>query len=169
MSNNNHDEFFAGNSDNELDSNGENQNASNVRRYNQVFNAMGQEGRNQRRRTSLQPFDDALSNHVCFVNSNIEEVSLSTLRSDDAIKSQLNFKYINVQILRIITSNQAGANVYSKKQLQISTNCLKFNRLFSCRIHSEKYCEENNELVYIMEARNQNLNLWSKNINQRDN
>ena len=67
----------------------------------------------QRRRLILQPFDDQLSNHVIFTNPRFKEISLSTLKNEDAIQNQLNFKYIDLQILRIITSSQAGANVYS--------------------------------------------------------
>ena len=43
---------------------------------------------------------------------------------------------------------------------------MKFTRLILARVSSNS--DDNSRLVYIMEARNQNTNLWSKNINQRD-
>ncbi len=122
----------------------------------------------QIRRTVLQPFDTSLSNHILFRNVNFSEVSLSTLKSDDAIQHRLNFKYIDLQILRIITSSQSGANVYSRKRVQTSSNSMRLSRIILCRVYSQLYLEDNNKLVYIMEARNQNPNLWNKNVNHRD-
>jgi hypothetical protein len=124
----------------------------------------------QRRRLILQPFDDQLSTHVIFTNPRFKEISLSTLESEDAIQNQLNFKYIDLQILRIITSSQTGANVYSsRKRNSNQQNSMKFSRLILARIHSVHFSEDNSRLVYIMEARNQNSNLWNKNVNHRDN
>ena len=62
-------------------------------------------------RREMMPFDAQLNNHVLFSGVKFTEVSLTVLKSDDAIRSRLNFKYIDLQILRIITSNQAAANV----------------------------------------------------------
>lgn len=123
----------------------------------------------QQIRSSLQPFDSQLLNHIIFRSPNFTEVSLSILKSDNAIENRLNFKYIDLQILRLITSSQAGANVYSRKRIQTSSNSMKFSRLILCRVHSQRYPEDNHQLVYVMEARNQNSNMWSKNVNHRDN
>ena len=46
---------------------------------------------------------------------------------------------------------------------------MKFSRLFLCRVYSQSYQEDNDQLVYVMESRNQNSNLWNKNIHHRDN
>ena len=127
------------------------------------------EPRVQQRRMTLQPFDDHLQNHPIFTHPNFEEVSLSVLKSEDAIRHRLNFKYIDVQLIRLITSNQCGASVYSKRRLNIvHQNSMKFTRLILARVVSSLHPDENIQLVYIMEARNQNQNLWSKNVNHRD-
>ena len=120
-------------------------------------------------RREIMPFDAQLNNHVLFSSVKFSEVSLTVLKSDDAIRNRLNFKYIDLQILRIITSNQAAANVYSRKRSISNTTTIKFTRLILCRVHSTDSPEDNTKLVYIMEARNQNMNLWAKNINLRDN
>ena len=123
----------------------------------------------QQIRFSLQPFDSQLLNHIIFRSPNFTEVSLSIQKSDNAIENMLNCKYIDLQILHLITSTQAGANVYLRKIIQTSSNSMKFSRLILCRVHSQRYPEDNHQLVYIMEARNQNSNMWSKNVNHRDN
>ena len=70
----------------------------------------------QRLRIPLHPFDATIRNHVLFRDTLFEEIPLSVLESDDAIENQLNFKFIDLQVLRIITSSQSGANVYQKKE-----------------------------------------------------
>lgn len=121
---------------------------------------------NQRMMTSMTPFDNQLSNHVLFTNPRFNEISLSTLESENAIRNKLNFKYIDLQLIRLITSNESSANVYSKKKGQGQLSTMKFTRLILARVCSS--LDDNSRLVYIMEARNQNANLWSKNINHRD-
>ena len=38
------------------------------------------------------------------------------LESDNAIRNKLSFKYIDLQLIRLITSNESSDNVYSKKK-----------------------------------------------------
>ena len=73
---------------------------------------------NQIRRSmpNMTPFDNQLSNHVLFTNRRFNEISLSILESENAICNKLNFKYIDLQLIRLITSNESSANVYSKKK-----------------------------------------------------
>ena len=120
-------------------------------------------------RVEMLPFDEQLANHVLFTSPNFSEVSLTVLKADDAIRNRLNFKFIDLQLLRIITSNQSAANVYSRKRTNNNNMTIKFSRLILCRVHSLNSPEDNGKLVYMMEARNQNMNLWTKNIQLRDN
>jgi hypothetical protein len=155
---------------NDQDTNRRNNEHNGRRRHNDDDNGQGNgQPPTQQIRSSLQPFDSQLSNHIIFRSPNFSEVSLSILKSDNAIENRLNFKYMDLQILRLITSSQAGANVYSRKRIQTSSNSMKFSRLILCRVHSQRYPEDNHQLVYVMEARNQNSNMWSKNVNHRDN
>jgi hypothetical protein len=46
---------------------------------------------------------------------------------------------------------------------------LKFSCLILAQVHSEQYSEDDCNLVHIMEARSQNVNCWSTNVNHHDN
>ena len=124
---------------------------------------------NQGQRIIMQLFDSFLSNNILFTNPLFEEISLQALECDDAMSKRLNFKHIDLLILRIIISSQLIANVYSRKKGQTNQNQMKFSRLILCKVVSHKIPEENSRVVYLMEARNQNKNLWNKNVNHRDN
>ena len=125
---------------------------------------------NQRQRTVFEPFDSLLTSHLIFTHPLFNEISLGALEHDKAIENNLNFKYIDLMILRLITSSQVSANVYSKKKGQaMNHNQMKFSRLILCKVVSSYTEEENARVVYLMEARNQNKNLWNKNVNHRDN
>ena len=124
---------------------------------------------NQRQRTIMQPYDPLLNDHILFRNRLFEEISISVLEGEDAISQRLNFKYIDLLILRVITSSQLTANVYSRKNGYNNQNQMKFSRLILCKIVSSNIEDENNRVVYLMEARNHNKNLWNKNVNYRDN
>ena len=121
----------------------------------------------QRQKIVYEPYDISLSNNVLFTNARFTAISLAILESTEAIKHKLNFKYIDLQIIRVITSNQSVVNVYRKKKSNEVSGQIKFSRLFLARVCSDK--DDNARLVYIMEARNQNNNIWKKNINLRDN
>ena len=123
----------------------------------------------QERRVDLEPYEDQLTSHPIFTSNLFNEISLATLESDNASQNRFTFKYIDVQIIRIITSNAAAANVYSRKRQNINQNTMNFSRLILGKIHSTSNLSENSKLIYIMEARNKNQNLWSKNVNLRDN
>ena len=54
--------------------------------------------------------------------------------------------------------------------MQVVTNSnITFSMLFLCRVYSQASEEENHQLVFVMEARNQNPSLWNKNTHHRDN
>ena len=71
------------------------------------------EAKGQRRRLILEPFDNSVNNNVVFSSQSFSEVSINKFKSEDAYQYRLNLKYIDIQLIRIITSNQTGANVYS--------------------------------------------------------
>ena len=114
----------------------------------------------QQARHVLQPFDSTISNHPVFRHPRITEVSVSQLEREDAIRLKLAFKYIDLQIIRVITagSSTAGANTYSRRT-NAQKEGVKFSRLLMCKVHSTLHPEQNSRLVYIMEARNMNQSL----------
>ena len=71
---------------------------------------------NRRLMPNMTPFDNQLTNHVIFTSPQFKEISLSILESDNAIRNKLNFKYVDLQLIRLITSNESSANVYSEKK-----------------------------------------------------
>ena len=122
----------------------------------------------QRARKTTQPYDEGLRDQVIFSDI-FQEISLSTLESENAMENaNINFSFIDLQLLRLITSKDTSANVYSRRKSE-TRSAHKFTRLLLARVLSEKYQEDNARLVYIMEARNMNSNLWNKNVNHRDN
>ena len=123
----------------------------------------------QQRRLELEPFKEQLAIHLIFRQHLFKKISLSTLESDTANDNRLSFKYIDVQLIRVITSSIATANMYVRKRTNTCQNTMKFSRLFLAKVHSTLYPSENSKLLYIMEARNKKQNLWSKILNLRDN
>ena len=67
---------------------------------------------NRRLMPNMTPFDNQLTNHVIFTSPRFKEISLFILESDNAIRNKLNFKYIDLQLIQLITSNKSSANVY---------------------------------------------------------
>ena len=66
----------------------------------------------QRRRIMIKPFDIQLQNNVLFNYPHFSVISLSALEGQNSIEKNLNFKFIDIQVLQINASNQSGANVY---------------------------------------------------------
>ena len=133
----------------------------------------GQGNQQQRLRISNSPVDTSLNNHVGFFNR-FEEINISDLETSYAIRLRLNFKYIDLQLIRIITSSQNGANIYSNRRggsgaRNINSSQTRFSRLFLFRTFSPNNPQDSTKLVYMMEARNENVKLWNKNTQHRDN
>ena len=86
---------------------------------------------NQNRRLipNMTPFNNQLSTHVLFTNPRFKEISLCILELDKAIHNKLNFKYVNLQLIQLITSNESSANVYWKKKWQGQHLTIKFTCL----------------------------------------
>ena len=91
------------------------------------------------------------------------------LAGDDPYQYNLNFRYIDIQIIRIITSTQDGAQEYSRKAKNQNQSSLRFTRLILGRVIQIRTLDYNSRLIYIMEARNMNNNLWMRNVHYRNN
>ena len=129
-----------------------------------------EDGSNQRRRTLLTPLDDSLV--LSRMNSRMKEVSINRLTTDDAFNMNLNRNCLTAQLLRCITpSANQRANIYSSRRRNAANNQeVTFKRLFLCRIHPESSTDHDNaRLIYLMEARNSNNNLFDQNMELRDN
>eukprot|EP00957_Ditylum_brightwellii_P189418 14417401-Ditylum_brightwellii.AAC.1 len=88
---------------------------------------------NQIAQNVMQPFDNQLSNNPVFCNPRFAEVSLSRLESDNAVHQQLMFKYIDLQIICIITAcPKSTANTYTHRTNTMNDN-IKFSRLILCK------------------------------------
>eukprot|EP00957_Ditylum_brightwellii_P057093 4326890-Ditylum_brightwellii.AAC.1 len=114
---------------------------------------------NQHAQNVMEPFDNHISNNPVFCNARFIEVSLAKLEANNAVHQQLMSKYIDLQIIQIIT-----ACPKSTKDMYICmTNTMKYNVKFSClilsKVHSVLHPDGNSYLVYIMEAWSQNINL----------
>ena len=120
--------------------------------------------------TSLAPFDNDLKDNVVFDDEFYSEITLSLLESDDAIEHDLNFKYIDLIILRIINPPPSSvANVYTRRLAVNKKDTMKFSRLFLAKVYSSKNTSENTKLVYMIQSKNVNENLWNMNLEYRDN
>eukprot|EP00957_Ditylum_brightwellii_P194957 14853194-Ditylum_brightwellii.AAC.1 len=94
---------------------------------------------------------------------------MSKLEANNAVHQQLMFKYIVLQIIQIITvCPKSTANTYICRANTMN-NDVKFSCLILCKVHSVLHPDENSRLFYIMEERNQNINLWQKNLNHHYN
>ena len=117
----------------------------------------------QRLRIVNAPVDNTLLLNFAFSHM-CQEISLAELEREDAISLGLNYKYIDLQLLRIITSSQtAGANIYNRRvagpRNNINSNQTRFSRLFLFRQFSPNNPHDSSKLVYMMEARNENVNM----------
>ena len=139
------------------------------------INVDDEESPNKRQKTYFiyEPFDSNLAGKNVFnPNFSFSPISLTKLENFDveasSAKLNLNLTFLDIQIMRIITANNDPANVYSRRG-RVQNPTRTFKRLILARCSCYKNEEEQNRLVYLMEARNQNTQLWSNNIQYRDN
>ena len=134
-----------------------------------------EEGRPMNRQNySYTPRDAEQVNKGSFnPNLNYREISIAALASDDSSRRRnpgLMRRFIDLQLLRIITgTKEFGASVYNKK---IRTRVVDrhFKRLYLLRVvNNPNINTDHSSLVYIMESRTQNISFWSDNSNCRDN
>ena len=153
--------------DDVLSSDNENQILTRCQQENQ--DKLVQPSPSQQRNIVCETYDSQLQTHVTFRSPIFDAVLLSTIESDNAIQNQIDFKYIDIQILRIITSSQEGANVYSRNRINSSQNIFIFSRLILAHVCYKFNVEDNQRLVYIVEAQNQKSNILCKNVKHCDN
>ena len=100
----------------------------------------------------------------------ITPISLKLLESDDADEEDLNARYLDLVLLRVINPASSGGNVnIYKKQKTGSQSTVKYTRLFLLKIHAPLYPDQNKRLVYMFVNRTSNRTIWNNNINNRDN
>ena len=127
--------------------------------------------RNVRRRiaTSITPRDNQLRRSNMLTRTN--EVTIEQLLAEDPSTVPRNTR-INLQLMRVIANSNTGNNlgparVYgaARNNRNQSSN-VNYSRLFLFRVVS---ADEGNVLVYLMESKNSNNNLWKRNPAYRDN
>ena len=98
----------------------------------------------------------------------LARVNLSDLIREDAFQN--NRSFIEIQLMRIISpvniSGNQGAYIYSNRNRNRNNGSqTNYTRLFLGRVHASN---EGSKLVYIMETRTQNRDLWKMNVEHRD-
>ena len=126
---------------------------------------------NQRRRGNyvLEPVDRTLVGTP--ILTRLSPISVSELMNGDfTMECDLNLKYIDLQLLRILVPNKDigskvsfyGAKGKGGKTMQNSTS---YHRLYLCRA----LYDDTGKLVYIIQSKDTNQCLWDKNVEYRDN
>ena len=129
------------------------------------------EMRQNRRRVILAPLEDELLNSPIITRT--REVSIDALSSDEVYEMNMNRNYIDVQLLRIITprSRDQKAYLYSLRSGRRGggSKDVNFTRIFQCRVYSAINTSEHKRIIYLMESRNSNNNMFERNLDFRDN
>ena len=117
----------------------------------------------------MQPFDTI--NNVKYVFQSCTEISLTKLEHENANKEKLNYRYIDVILLRIINptgSNVGNLSIYKKQKIG-EASTIQYTRLYLLKLHSANYVKENNRVVYMFITKNSNNCMWKLNTSNRDN
>ena len=115
-------------------------------------------------------FDKDNADKLSVVSLRMEPISLKVLEGDDADEEKLNFRYLDLVLLRVINPSSPSANVAIYKRLKTeSQSNVKYTRLFLLKIHSPAIVDQNNRLVYVFVSRTSNLTIWNHNVTNRDN
>ena len=125
---------------------------------------------NARQRVILQPLEDNL--RVSTMVRVQREVSITALGGEEIFTMNLNRNYLDVQLIRIITSKkEQKAHLYSRSIGRNRTTAREthFSRIFQCRIYSSTNFNDHGTIIYLMEAKNSNKALFDRNLELRDN
>ena len=115
-------------------------------------------------------FDKDNADKLSVVSLRMEPISLKVLEGDDADEEKLNFRYLDLVLLRVINPSSQSGNVAIYKRLKTeSQSNVKYTRLFLLKIHSPAIVDQNNRLVYVFVSRTSNLTIWDHNMSNRDN
>ena len=127
--------------------------------------------RQNRQRVILAPLENELLNSPIITRT--REVSIDALSSDDVYSMNMNWNYIDVQLLRIITprGKDQKAYLYSLRSGRRGggSKDVNFTRIFQCRVYSAINTSEHKRIIYLMESRNSNNNMFERNLDFRDN
>ena len=126
--------------------------------------------RQNRQRVILAPLEDELLNSPMITRT--REVSIDALSGDDVYEMNMNRNYIDVQLIRIITpKKEQKAYLYSLRSGRRggSSKEMNFSRIFQCRVYSAFNTSEHKRIIYLMESRNSNNNMFERNLDFRDN
>lgn len=114
------------------------------------------------------PVDTNVTQKLCL--NRLSRVSLSELLSENGIQD--NTKFMDLQLLRMVSPvNIPGVNgaytyASNRNRNRNTGGQTNYTRLFLCRVYSDK---EGDKLIYLMETKTQNKELWKLNPNLRDN
>lgn len=114
----------------------------------------------------LVPMNRELRNSMMMTRT--FNISVNDLLSENIASIPRNTR-MDLQLLRVIANSNTGNNlgpakVYGKNNKNQSSS-INYSRLFLCRVVSE---EEGDMLVYLMESKNSNKNLWKRFPGYRD-
>ena len=142
---------------------------ANGRRNAEMLDATNGNNRQVRARLSqqgLEPLNTELRLSMMMTRTNF--ISVNELLSENVAAIPRNTK-MDLQLLRVIANSNTGstlgpARVYGKNNRNQSSS-INYSRLFLCRVVS---AEEGDVLVYLMESKNSNKNLWKRFPGYRD-
>lgn len=126
-----------------------------------------------RRRHSNQPVDKSLNISSPVFRGRYTEIGLNLLSQSDVLATKdIRRRYIDTQILRIITprQNRFAQVMYRMRRGQGNRNENQtYNRIYLCRVFSDVDTRENSRLFYILQSGNENHDIWNRNPEHRDN
>ena len=100
----------------------------------------------------------------------LNEIKIEQLEGEETNKINLNRSFLDVQLLRLITpSSQQKAMAYGVRRRINSNQEIIFSRLLLCRVHSQNNYYSGSKLIYLMESKNSNQNMFNNNVEFRDN
>ena len=98
------------------------------------------------------------------------EIKIEQLEGEETNKINLNRSFLDVQLLRLITpSSQQKAMAYGVRRCNNNNQEIIFSRLLLCRVHSQNNYYNSSKLIYLMESKNSNQNMFNNNVEFRDN
>ena len=122
---------------------------------------------------AMEAFNIEQQDHPVF-KEGYEEITLKSLESKNAIGMKLNFKYIDLLLVRIISPNRRNgtpivASTYKRNKVSNVESQVSYDRLYLFKVHSNNHVKQNQKLVYIFLSKTINEGLWGKCLQYRDN
>ena len=86
--------------------------------------------------------------------SKLKKISLDVLESEKAVKQGLDFKFIDVQILILVTPAPTSQTaIFHRREVINQQTNISFSRLILCRVVPEKNDDGGAKLCYMIEAK----------------